>query len=57
MGEYDFLNKKGGREVTKNLEERQFPMDRPWKYYPFFVISSIKGTNKPRPNDHERRPF
>lgn len=57
LGGCAFSNHKGAMEATKILKEMDFPLDKPWKYNPHYVISKLKGNVNPRANAHERRPI
>lgn len=55
MRVYAFSNSKGGEEATQILEEMKFPLDKPWKYDPFFMIVVTKGNKKLERNAIESR--
>lgn len=46
MGGDALMNNKGSKQTANILEGMKFPLDRPWKYYPQFVMyHSYKGTS------------
>jgi hypothetical protein len=54
---FAFLDNNVGKAFANILEEMKFPLDRPRKFYPHFIIVTTKRSKNIGSNDHESKPL
>jgi hypothetical protein len=52
MGGNAINEKRGLKEAMEILKKLDFPIDRPWRYDPHFMIGIEKGRKHPNLQDH-----